>query len=86
MKLDDAAAAYGLMQVVFADVTDRLACAVFELQRTHDASTDFTDIYRKDFKRIREALKEELKQPGEKKQIAEDLRAVREAQIGRAHV
>lgn len=46
MKLDATAAAYGLIQVVFADVTVRLARAVFFLQRQRDANVTFEQIFR----------------------------------------
>ena len=79
MKFDDLAAAYGLVQVVFADVTDRLASAVFELQRRRDASLNFSDIYRLEFTRLRKAFKEELKQFDGNEPIAADLKPVRDA-------
>jgi hypothetical protein len=41
MTLDDTAAAYGLVQVVFADVTDHLAFATFTLQQREEANISF---------------------------------------------
>jgi hypothetical protein len=62
MKLDMTASAYGLIQVVFADVTVRLARAVFLLQKRKDANITFEGIFRKQFKQILGCFKDELKQ------------------------
>jgi hypothetical protein len=43
MKLDSTAATYGLIQVVFADVTELLATGVFVLKQHKNAPVSFFD-------------------------------------------
>jgi hypothetical protein len=62
VKLDDTAAAYGLVQVVFAHVTDQLAYTVFELKRRKDSSVSFGEIFARNFGRLLSEFKDELRQ------------------------
>ena len=58
MTLDSTAAAYGLVQVVFADVTDKLATAVFVLKQRRDARiTSLDQICKLKFMRLQFVLK-----------------------------
>jgi hypothetical protein len=62
MKLDDTAAGYGLVQVVFADVTDHLAFAILRLQQRNDTGVSFQDIVNLKFGRMLSNFKAELHQ------------------------
>jgi hypothetical protein len=62
MKLDDTAAAYGLVQVVFADVTDQLAYAVFTLKQASDNSVSSENISKCNFGPLLSEFKGELRQ------------------------
>jgi hypothetical protein len=109
MQLDSTAAAYGLIQVVFAEVTERLAYALFILQQRQGATTfeerhrrkctlpfrqfkaelRFTlyrkkpatldEILRRDFSRILDEFKAELKQFDDEPSVDADLKDVRDA-------
>jgi hypothetical protein len=78
MTFDSTSSAYGLVQVVFADVTDRLATAVFVFQQRRDPNVTFGEIYELQFKRLLKAFKNELKQFGGQPSVADDLRAIQE--------
>jgi hypothetical protein len=79
MKLDMTAAAYGLIQVVFADVTNRLAQAVFVLQKRRDANITFERIFCAEFTRILRSFKIELKQLDQAHIVeADDVETLRE--------
>jgi hypothetical protein len=60
MTFDDTAAAYGLVQVVFADVADHLAFALFTLRQKKDATASV--IKPSQFGRILSEFKTELRQ------------------------
>jgi hypothetical protein len=62
MGSDDTAAAYGLLQVVFAHVTDQLAYSLFTLIQRRDATVSFEKIFRCEFGRMLSAFKAELRQ------------------------
>lgn len=80
MKFDEAAAAYGLVQVVFADVTGRLVWAVAELQRQKDPTVTFEKVYKKQFKNILDAFKDELKAlSGRSAGMSDDLLALQDS-------
>ena len=78
MQLDSTAAAYGLIQVVFADATERLAYALFTLQRRRKAVT-FEEILSRNFSHILKAFKVELKQFEREQSVAAELKDVRDA-------
>jgi hypothetical protein len=78
MKLDSTAAAYGLIQVVFADVTDRLATAVFMLRQRRDSNVTFEETFAPGFKKILKAFKAELKQFDMQESMAGDIDALRD--------
>lgn len=79
MKLDSTAAAYGLIQVVFADAAERLAYALFVLEQRRGAATSFEKIHHRKFRRILEAFEDELKQFDGERKVAADLNDVRDA-------
>jgi hypothetical protein len=62
MKLDDTAATYGLVQVVFADVTDHLAFAIFRLRQAKGTAVNFQDIVNLKFGYMVSNFKTELRQ------------------------
>lgn len=62
MTLDDNAAAYGLFQLVFANLVQQFATAVFYIQRNQNPGLHFNEVFRRDFSRLRDILKDELKQ------------------------
>jgi hypothetical protein len=61
MRIDPTAAAYGLFQVAFADMTFHLATALLAIRRHRDPSAEFSAIPWQ-FERLVEQIKEELKQ------------------------
>ncbi len=73
MLIDATAGAYGLFQVVFADLTEHLAVAVFRLRQVKAPGLTFEQIFRLEFKRILDQFKEELKQFDGKRLLEEDL-------------
>lgn len=73
MKMDATAAAYGLVQVVFADAAERLATALFLLRQQQDPTVRFERIFRCSFGKILKAFQRELKQFGPKQPEAENL-------------
>jgi len=79
MQIDATAGAYGLFQVVFADLTEHLAAAVFRLQQAKDPSVTFEQIFRLEFKRVLDRFKEELKQFDGKRSLEEDLHWLHDA-------
>jgi hypothetical protein len=62
MTLDNTAAAYGLVQVVFAHVTDQLAYAVFTLKQKSDSSASFEKVFKCPFGRLLSTFEDELRQ------------------------
>lgn len=46
MTLDDTAAAYGLFQVVFADLANHLAIATFRLREQKEPGLAFEEVFR----------------------------------------
>ena len=52
MTFDDTASAYGLFQVVFADVVDHLAVATFRLRERKEPSLQFEKVFRQEAKKI----------------------------------
>jgi hypothetical protein len=80
MKIDGTAAAYGLIQVVFADVTERLAGAVFILRRRREPNVTLEQIFRPGFKHILDEFKTELRQCEQTPLVdADDVAALQEA-------
>jgi hypothetical protein len=72
-KFDVTAATYGLIQVVFADATERLAMAVFKLQQHRDPSVTFDKVFELKFSQILKGFKQELKQFDSEGGAAEDI-------------
>jgi hypothetical protein len=79
MKLDDTAAAYGLFQVVFADVTDHLAVAAFRLCELKEPGLAFETVFRQELSQILKQFRRELRQFDGRSPVSDSLHAVREA-------
>lgn len=79
MNLNDTAAAYGLFQVVFADVVDHLAVATFRLRERKESGLDFERVFNQGFKKLMEQFRQELRQFDGRASVADSLHAVREA-------
>lgn len=79
MRVDPIATAYGFFQIVFADMADTLADAVFRLRRRAQISLTFDEVFRTEFGRLLTQFRDELKQyePGDSD--AEDVTALRGA-------
>jgi hypothetical protein len=79
MKCDDTASAYGLFQVVFADVTVHLAVAAFRLRERKEPGLAFETIFRLEFKQIFEQFRRELCQFDGRSPVSDNLHALRKA-------
>lgn len=79
MILDDTAAAYGLFQVVFADLADDLAIATFRLREQKEPGLVFESVFRQEFKKTLKQFRQELDQFENRAAVANNLYAVREA-------
>jgi len=79
MKLSDTAAAYGLFQVVFADLTDHLAQATYDLRAQREPGLGFETVFRQRFSRALEQFRCELQQFDQRSPDSESLDALREA-------
>jgi hypothetical protein len=60
MTLNDTAAAYGLFQVVFADIADHVAVATFRLLQRSDPGLTFENVFRQDFTKTLKQFRQEL--------------------------
>lgn len=79
MTFNDTAAAYGLFQVVFADVVDHLAVATFRLRETREPDLRFEKVFRQEAKNILGQLRDELKQFDERSPVSDNVREVGDA-------
>ena len=79
MKLDDTAAAYGLFQVVFADVTAHLAIATLRLRERNEPGLAFETVFKQEFSQILKQFRHELRQLDGRSPVSESLQAVRRA-------
>jgi hypothetical protein len=79
MTLNDTAAAYGLFQVVFADVVDHLAVATFRLRELRESGLVFESVFKQEFKKLLKQFRQELKQFDGRSPVADSLHGVREA-------
>lgn len=61
MRADSIAAAYGLFQVVFADMTDTLADAVFQFRRRREPNLTFEEVFNLKFGKMLSQFRDELK-------------------------
>jgi len=62
MMYQKTAESYGLFQVVFADLTDHLACATFLLGKRKTPELTFEGVFRKGFRKILAQFRSELRQ------------------------
>jgi hypothetical protein len=76
MQIDATAGVYGLVQVVFADLAEHLAIAVFQIRKTHDSSATFEQVFRLQFKNVLDQFKDELKRFRDKQSLREDTEAL----------
>lgn len=79
MKLSDTAAAHGHFQVVFADVTDHLAVATFQLRKRREPPLRFEEVFKQGFSRTLLEFRRELCQFAATPGVAENLDTIREA-------
>ena len=79
MRVDPIAAAYGFFQIVFADLADTLADAVFHLRRRTEPDLKFEEVFRTEFRRLLTQFREELKHHEPRNSDAEDVTALRNA-------
>ena len=77
--MNDTAAAYGLFQVVFADVTDHLAVATFRLRERKESDLVFEDVFRQEFKKTLKQFRRELRQFEGRSAVSDNLYPVHEA-------
>lgn len=80
MTIDPAAAAYGLFQLAFAEVTDHIAGALFALRRRKEADLRYTNVFGLNFGRQINELEGELKRfdQYQSQSMLEHLGALRE--------
>ena len=79
MTFNDTAAAYGLFQVVFADVVDHLAGATFHLRERKEPGLPFEKVFKQDASKILKQFRAELKQFDGRSSVAEYVHDLREA-------
>ena len=79
MTFNDTAAAYGLFQVVFADVVDHLAGATFHLLKREDPDLPFEKVFTQDASKILKQFRAEVKQFDVVSPVAENVHDLREA-------
>jgi hypothetical protein len=79
MILNDTAAAYGLFQVVFAELTDHLAVATFRLRKQKESGLVFEKVFDQKFSRILEQFRRELQQSAGRSCVADSLSVLCEA-------
>jgi hypothetical protein len=78
MTLDDTAAAYGLFQVVFADVVDHLAGATFLLRERKEPGLTFEKVFRQELAQILKQFRCELLRFAEEPSLSDSLIALRQ--------
>jgi hypothetical protein len=79
VRLDQTAAAYGLFQVVYTDLTERLAFAVFELRKRNEPTLRFENVFAKQYKHLLGSFRDLLKQIDGDSFIADSVAALRAA-------
>jgi hypothetical protein len=79
MVVTDTAAAYGLFQLVFADVTKYLAIATFRLRQRHEPQLTFEDVFRQRVSETRKQLWRELSRFDDRPTVSAELTEMREA-------
>jgi hypothetical protein len=79
MNLDDTAAAYGMFQVVFADVTDHLAVATFRLREHREPGLCFETVFKQEFKQILKQFRLELRRFDGRDAVSDSLHVIQEA-------
>ncbi len=79
MKLDETAAAYGLFQVVFADVADHLAVATFRLREQKEPELTFEAVFRQEFKTTLKQFRKELRYFERRSPVASSLSIIKES-------
>ena len=76
MKIDPTASAYGLFQVLFADVADHIAGAIFELQKRQGKSVTLQEISHRGFKGLLREFRQELRNFKANGDLATELKAL----------
>lgn len=79
MTFNDTAAAYGLFQVVFAEVVDLLAGATFRLRERREPGLKFEEVFDQPFKKLLRQFRDELKQFDKRSSVGADVHDLREA-------
>jgi hypothetical protein len=62
MNLDENAAAFGLFHLMFANLTQQLAAALFYIRRLKEPDLKFEDVFKLKFSRLLKEFEKELKQ------------------------
>jgi hypothetical protein len=79
MTLNRTAAAYGLFQVVFAELEDHLAIATFKLRERNDHGLTFEEVFKQPLRQKLRQFKCELRQFEGQSHACDSLYALREA-------
>ena len=77
MKLDENAAAFGLFQLAFANLTQQLAMAVFYLRRLNEPDLKFEKVFKMEISRLHDSLLEQLLQFDSQQCLDMDLQHLR---------
>jgi len=77
MRINETAAAYGLFQVIFADVADHLAIATFHLRKQKEPDLTFQTVFKQEFKRTLKQFRRELWQFEGRPAVFDSLYALR---------
>ena len=79
MTIDPAAAAYGIFQVVFAEMTENLAGALFRFRQVKQPELTFKQVFRMVFNKLLKEFEDDLKPASEPSALSDSLSAVRDA-------
>jgi len=77
MRFSSPAAAFGIFQLVYAEMTYKLAFALFRLRRLKEPKQTFIEVFRIPFGQMLREFKKELRQFDGSADVADELAAVR---------
>jgi len=79
MRFNETAMAFGLFQVVFADVIDHLAVATFRLRERSETGLVFEDVFGQESKRLLKQFRAELNRFDCRSDVSDEVRELRES-------
>jgi len=79
MVFNETAAAYGLFQVVFAEMHEYLAAATYHLRRRNEQSLQYEKVHRQGFEKTLKQFRKQLCQLSDSGGVAEGIEALKKA-------